>query len=753
MAVTYSGNYTSLSANTTTSLTVPYPTTSGGANPQNGSLLICILSYVANTTSATVAMSGWTQELSIGGLYCFSKQGDGSMSNGVMVFTGDTVHATAAILLFDGTATSSPTDGENTATTGGAVHAVSGFTTTKPNGLLLGAWTAITNLTGFTYAMGGQVLQFVTANKGFTPVPGLPLTICYDALAAAGATGARQCVSYNPLTGLQVTVLTDSFMIALAAFDGPSIPVITAPVDGENIAIGRIYDITWTPATDPAIAQSSLTYNLDYSLNDGTSWTQLDDFTAAGVTTFAWNTSGLTPTTQAKLRIRAHNGTDYSVGYDTTGRFTLSADVAPLAPSNMRGEQPDGTSVALFDIGVALVIKGTFNDPGDVMTSFDLDWGTDGATYPNTSTNASAVLSKTYAGSVFSAGTVYFRCRTEDYAGTPGPYATFSLNAAAAPAAPNITAPTAGAPPASATPTHTWTSVGQVKYRIRIVKAAVTVYDGGYISSTATSVAAPYSYQNSTTYTFFLSIEDSNGLRSTEDSETFTASYTGPSTPTLTVTPFDDSGYNEILISNPDVPAYNDLYRYLATETTDDAIKIASRLPVDGTFQDYSVISGVGYKYFVQAVNSAGGFTNSVVSSTITLTLTSLWLHVVQEAVSVTANAVAGQIVSLNNLNAEYEREILSARKRARGRTRLVTIIGQTEVKKLRYQVILTDADVTVGKLLSLEAIFGANALVCCRDQRANRLFGKLTNLPLAHDYTRSGLVVEVTEEDHDEGL
>ena len=743
-------------AASTTSLNVDYPVNPGTPSaPQVGQLMLLGISYTVGTGSSDTSVSGWTAINSgsgTSGTHLYYKQGDGSSGSATITFSSG-CRVSAAIALFSGTATSSLVDTSGANTDGGPSTTTAtgnSLTATIANDMLFGCFGSVTSGSYFGEAGGmSAVIQIPGSSTGKL------LTLNWELLSASGATGTRTCTCFDTMTGNASTYgAAVIVMAAIKAFNGPSIPTVTAPATAESITVGRTYSVTWTAATDPAIAQSSLQYNLDYSLNDGTSWTQIVALTSAGATSYSWNTSGITPSTQTKIRIRAYNGTDYSVTYFITGRFSLLADTAPLAPTNLHGEQPSGTTVTLFDIGVALTVRGTFNDPGDVMTAFDLDWGTDGITYGNTSTTTSSTYLKTYSASTFSAGTIYFRSRTKDNAATYGPYSYLTLTAAAAPAAPNITAPTAASPPASAIPTHTWTSAGQVKYRNRLVKAGVEVYNGGYISSTAQSIPAFYSYQNSTTYTWFLSVEDVNGLRSTEDSETFTASYTGPSTPTLTVTAFDASGYVELIIANPDSPLYNDIYRYLSTETTDDAIKIASRLPINALFQDFSPISGQGYKYFAQAVNSAGGFTNSVVSSTTTLTLSTLWLHIVSRTAAASSNAVSGQIVAVNNLApGDYLQEHQSDRKKARGRRRPVTIIGQTTTRSIRYQVVLTDADELIGKLDTLEAIFDANATACVRDQRGNRIFGRVNRLPLSHMHTFSAVNIEAVEEDYTEAL
>jgi hypothetical protein len=575
----YVSNSTSTGSEVAT-LTVPYPINETGSQgaavyppnspPQSGeSMWLAVVYRKENMTSiAAPTVSGWTAVItpSTGtgvhlGLYY--KQGNGD-TGAASIQWADEVMCGAIITLVDRSATVSPVDFTGTASTAPnafGIHSISSQTTTENDVMALGIWYGPGNDsfwaqfgsdTGYFYDTAGEMQQVsvIGSDPTFTPptgktfgfpigVVGIALSVNYELRAAQGGIGARIAISkYNTGGGPQADSGPVGLiaMVGIKPFTGPGRPTLTAPVTGETIALGRTYNLTWIASIDPNIAQSALTYNIDYTLNDGFTWVEIVANTSAGAITYPWNTTGLSATPQAKLRIRAHNGTEFS-SYYTTGRFTLATDVAPNAPINMHGEQPDGTTVTLFDRTLTLLVKGTFSDLGDVMTGYQLDWGTDGITYGTASgTITSSVLSHSFPGATFSSGTVYFRARTKDTAGTFGPYTFFTLTAATPPAAPNITAPTAGSPPNAPFPTISWTSTGQVSYRITITSGGATSYAGAFVASSATSVTSPFAFLNDTEYTLTIVYKDSSGLTSPSDSETFTVSFLGPATPTIVVT-------------------------------------------------------------------------------------------------------------------------------------------------------------------------------------------------------------------------
>src|SRR6185369_6842274 len=94
---------------------------------------------------------------------------------------------------------------------------------------------------------------------------------------------------------------------------------------------------------------------------------------------------------------------------------------------------------------------------------------------------------------------------------------------ASPPATPNITSPTAGSPPTAPDQTIVFTEASAfVSRKLRVEIASVESYNSGEVSGTATSFASPYPFANGVAVTFFLSVKNSYGLWSAEDSETVT---------------------------------------------------------------------------------------------------------------------------------------------------------------------------------------------------------------------------------------
>lgn len=548
-----------------TSLTVPYPDNVGPPfPPQSGETMWLALCYrTADAGCLEPTVSGWSVARAPGNgngfrLGIYYKQGDGGGGSALATWNVQ-VLSTGIIYLLDGTHTVSPLDALSFGVVLGnaqGLYTGSSVTTSALNCGLLGIWAGATagywenhstvppgpegqGLVDLTYYfVPGMDTPAVGASEGWYQNPiGATISAGFDLAEGAGVAGARTAQGYTPSSShtTETEASANVVLLSIKPFSGPSRPIITAPVDAETITIGRTYSITWTASTDPNIAQSALTYGLDYSLNDGLTWTVITAATSAGAVTHAWNTTGIPATPQAKLRIRAFNGTEFGT-YDTTGRIILATDVTPGAPINMHGEQPDGTTVTLFDRTLVLLVKGTFSDLGDVMTGYQLDWGTDGVTYGTASgTVTTSVFTHSFPLATFANGLVYFRARTKDTAGTFGPYAYFTLTAATPPAAPNITAPTAGSPPTAPLPTITWTSTGQTHYKITITQGGTVRYAGSFVTSSALSVTSPFPFLNDTLYTLILAYKDSSGLTSPSDSETFTVSFVGPATPTIDV--------------------------------------------------------------------------------------------------------------------------------------------------------------------------------------------------------------------------
>lgn len=118
-------------------------------------------------------------------------------------------------------------------------------------------------------------------------------------------------------------LVSDAFEIAHGS--APSAPgTYTAPEDGTNY--DAPFTVAWGAATDAD--DDPLQYEQDYSTDGGKSWLPLHALQAA--TTYDLDPALLPATTQAMLRVRAHDGTSYGP-YRTSGLFYLRAQSAPPA--------------------------------------------------------------------------------------------------------------------------------------------------------------------------------------------------------------------------------------------------------------------------------------------------------------------------------------------------------------------------------------------------------------------------------------
>lgn len=449
-------------------------------------------------------------------------------------------------------------------------------------------------------------------------------TIADFVQGAAGSTGGK----------VATTSFADPFlwmlMVALKSYEGPSDPVLLTPDGGQSIIIGVAYNVTWTPSTSPTAAQSSLKYHLQYSPDNGTSWSDIVSLTSAGVTTYSWSTTGRTAGSAYKVRIRSYDPATslYSQEYSTGNAFSLVVETAPAPPTSLSpssGAVDKSTAATLF----SWLHSGGAGNP---QTAFTLLWSRDAfATHtssPVTGTTAQSVTVN-LSGEADGA-TITWKVKTQGLTLYSAYSSNASFVAANAPATPNITAPVAGSPPTRPDPTYTFTESSVFTHRrLRLVTGGNQVYDSDYVSGAGLSFPSVYPLANGLAYTAYLSVRNVYGLISAEDSETFTPTFTGPATPTITVT--STNGFNRIQISNAGSPAadYNDVYRYAAGQTSADFIRVGTSVAVNGSFDDYNVRSGIQYTYKARAIISATmKFTDSAMTNG-TVTLEQGFVHVV----------------------------------------------------------------------------------------------------------------------------
>jgi subtilisin family serine protease len=160
----------------------------------------------------------------------------------------------------------------------------------------------------------------------------------------------------------------------LRADTTPPTVTVNSPNGGENWAIGSSHNITWTATDNVAVTSISI----DYSTNNGTSWTSV----ATGLAnsgTYAW-TIPATPTTQALVRVKAFDAATNNASDVSNAVFTISDQTAPAVTVNA----PNGGETWI--VGSGHNITWTATDLIGV-TSIDIDYSTNnGASWTSVAT-------------------------------------------------------------------------------------------------------------------------------------------------------------------------------------------------------------------------------------------------------------------------------------------------------------------------------------------------------------------------------
>lgn len=118
---------------------------------------------------------------------------------------------------------------------------------------------------------------------------------------------------------------SSDFLISMTAI----IVTVTAPSGGELLRGGSTQNITWTASNLPV---GSSTAELEYSLNNGSSWTQITASTAnSSSNTYSW-TLPSADSTQARVRVTVTDSLSNQTADSSDSNFTIDS-TAPSAPS------------------------------------------------------------------------------------------------------------------------------------------------------------------------------------------------------------------------------------------------------------------------------------------------------------------------------------------------------------------------------------------------------------------------------------
>lgn len=437
-----------------------------------------------------------------------------------------------------------------------------------------------------------------------------------------------------------------------------------------------------------------------------------------------------------------------------------SVDIAAISfdsPPNA----PILNTINNFDATEQQTFTWQFSDPnvGDTQSAFQLQvYDVAGATTVfDTSKVASPSQQYTLAANQLVNGKQYqWRVATWDSYGTEGPFSNYStFNTSGTPSA-TITTPSADETISTTSLTVEWSfsdpeGDSQQSFDVQLLDANSNVlYDSGTVSTAVSSYTIPYTLVNGTTYKVSLVVTNSQSVSSAAVVQTFSASVDVPTAPTITATA--QTGYIQVVITNPSSTVgvvYNDLYR--ANTGTGEWTRIATQLPVNGTYADYAVASGQGYDYMVTSIGNNGTTVNSNVVSNVSITLTGLWVHDVNDPAGTVLN-----LLYFNNSSGSTDGSLPNTRSwsatatqmQFAGRTFPVMEFGEAETFTLsQSKVTIPTSD---NQWPALESMIRVNkSTYCFRDGRGTCLFGSVPSYAETDLIFGNMVDLEITQVDY----
>lgn len=472
---------------------------------------------------------------------------------------------------------------------------------------------------------------------------------------------------------------------------------------------------------------SPLQYQIQLSPDNGQTWKDIVALTAAGVTSYTYDFTNEPETSLAKIRIRAYDGTSYGPWDESDGVFTIQHNQAPTMPTNL---SPSGG--APIDRVKVTRLSWLHNDPnaGDPQSKFDLHWRLQGAQTWNTITQATPNQFYDVPANTFPRGTIEWQVRTYDQAGLSSPYSNIqTLFAGDKPATPVITSPTNNSTVPVARPTVQWSSDGQIAYQVKVYDSAGAnlLWDSGAINSGNKAQTILYDLANNTAYKIQVTIKNADGLWSDVAVSNITVSYTPPAMPIVTTT--KGEGIITISIDNPTPSgtqpnvSYNDLYRRKQGES--NWTRIATNIPADASFGDYTPASGQAYEYFVRVWGDNGTYSDSLIVSE-SVSFTGVWLHDVQDPLG-----TAHQFKNDGNGRSENWQATATVTQFA-GRRLPVVEYDETEQRSVSVKLSMVKDS---GDREALESLIKSKNTLCYRDGRGRKMFCQAFQLPIQDEF------------------
>lgn len=467
---------------------------------------------------------------------------------------------------------------------------------------------------------------------------------------------------------------------------------------------------------------TNLQYQIQLSTDNGANWSDIVALTAAGVTSYVYDFINKAETSTAKIRIRAYDGSAYGPWDESNGVFTIVHNQAPTAPT---GLSPSGIPK---DRAAVIRFAWLHNDPnsGDPQSKSDLQWRLQGSGTWNTVTQATTNNYYDMPSNTLPKGTIEWQVRTYDQAGLPSPYSALQVFVAGdKPPTPIFVSPANGSTVAVSKPVVQWSSVDQTGYEVKVLDAAGanTLWTTGQVNSTNKAVTVGMDLENETNYRIQVLVKGAEGIWSDVAASNINVSYTPPSLPIITTIVNDAAGTITVNIDNP-LPVgteptvlYNDLFRLEPGGVWE---RIATIIPADGFYTDYTVSSDKNYQYKVVVVGDNETVRESAIISN-SVSFKGIYLHVTSDPLSTSyqfKNDSEGRS-SKWNLNHTFHKFA--------GRNNLVIDTEDSSDYGVDFSLKLK----TPEELAALERIIYSQEVVCYRDGRGRKVFGVFTGFPL----------------------
>jgi hypothetical protein len=475
---------------------------------------------------------------------------------------------------------------------------------------------------------------------------------------------------------------------------------------------------------DYSTPQSQLQYQIQLSPDNGQTWKDIVALTSPGATSYNYDFTNEPETSTAKIRIRAYDGTSYGPWDESNGVFTIQHNQAPTIPTNL---SPSGGTPK--DRASVIRLSWQHNDAnGDPQAKFDLQWRLQGSQTWNT---VSQVTTNQYWDAppgTFPKGTIEWQVRTYDQSGLSSPYSNIqTFFAGDKPANPTITDPVNGATVPVANPVVQWSSVGQTAYHVKLLDATgSSLLWEIQTNSTNKAQTIQYDLQNNTDYKIQVAIKNADNLWSDFVTVNIHVSYTPPAVPIVTTT--KGQGIITVSIDNPTPSgtqpnvSYNDLYRRKQGEST--WTRIATNIPADASFVDYTPASGQVYEYFVRAWGDNGTYSDSLIVNE-SISFIGIWLH---EADNPLNTLHQFKLVSDRSENWQPT----AAMMQFAGRRLPVAEYDETEQRSVSVKLtMLKDSN----DREALEKLIRSKNTLCYRDARGRKMFCHAFELPIEDEF------------------